>query len=73
LKSHKRKANLIATEILELRQISLCCFVSFVANKFSCGGLPSNAALCRSRPISPGGKIALLVETNDYDPNGGTL
>jgi hypothetical protein len=42
--------------------------VSFVVNKFSCGGLPSYAALCRSRLISPHGKIALLVETNDYDP-----
>ena len=43
----------------------MCSFTSFVVNKLSCGGLPSNAALCRSRPISRHGKIALLVETND--------
>jgi len=61
----RRKANLITTEILEFSKIPLCSFVSFVVNNFSCGGLPSHAALCRSRRVSQHGKIALLVETND--------
>jgi hypothetical protein len=35
---------------------------------FFCRLSSPRAALCRSRRVSPHGKIALLVKTNDYDP-----
>jgi hypothetical protein len=46
----------------------LCSFVTFVVHPFSGGGLPSYAALCRSRQINRRGKIASLFETNSYYP-----
>jgi hypothetical protein len=61
-KPRVKKANLITTEILGLQEIPLCSFVAFVVNQFSGGGLPSYAALCRSRSITRHGKIASLFE-----------
>jgi hypothetical protein len=46
--------------------------VSFVVNRFSGGGLPSYAALCRSRSKNSRGKIALFVETTHCEPFGGS-
>jgi hypothetical protein len=37
------------------------------------GDLPSYAALCRSHPINRHGKIALLIESSGYYPNGGNM
>jgi hypothetical protein len=61
-----QKANLLTAEVLELRQIPWCSFVSFVVNQFSGGDLPPYAALCRSRAKNRHGKIVRWLR-----PNGG--
>jgi hypothetical protein len=55
--SSGEKANLIGAEILELQQIPLCSFVSFVVQQSFWRRLPSYAALCRWLGKNCRGKI----------------